>query len=126
MACGAKSGATTSARISPERGIALGLLAVADDLLDGRCDGAHALDLDERDAAFRIPAPEVDGADVGEALALDHGEPGLDQVRRAREVRVQLELLPSRSSSASSLSAWRSSWCTCSTTIVSVSSEAGR
>ena len=93
LACGAKSGATTSARISPSAALRSRLLAVAHDLLDGRRDRAHALDLDERDAALRIAAPEVDGADVGESLALDHREPGLDQVRRAREVLVQLALL---------------------------------
>ena len=93
FACGAKSGATTSARISPSAGVALRLLAVAHDLLDRRGDRAHALDLDERDAAVGVAAPEVDRADVGEALALDHGEAGLDQVRGAREVLVQLALL---------------------------------
>ena len=76
-----------------QRRVALRLLAVADDLLHGRGDGAHALDLDERDAAFGIAAPEVDRADVREALALDHRQPGLDQVRGAREMLVQLALL---------------------------------
>ena len=45
------------------------------------------------DAAFGIAAPEVDRADVREALALDHRQPGLDQVRGAREMLVQLALL---------------------------------
>ena len=48
FAWGAKSGATTSARISPKRRVAQRLLAIAHDLLDGGGDGAHALDLDER------------------------------------------------------------------------------
>ena len=93
LACGAKSGAATSARTSPSDGVAQRLLAVAHDLLDGGRDGAHALDLDERDAAAGVAAPEVDRPDVGEPLALDDGEAGLDQVRRAREVLVQLALL---------------------------------
>ena len=94
LACGAKSGATTSARISPSAALRCGLLAIAHDLLDGRRDRPHALDLDERDAPVRVAAPEVDGPDVGQALALDHRQPGLDQVRGAREVLVQLALLP--------------------------------
>ena len=75
-------------------GVAPGLLAVAHDLLDGRRDGAHALDLDERDEPAGVAAPEVDRADVGRALALHDREAVLDQVRRAREVLVQLALLP--------------------------------
>ncbi len=94
LAWGAKSGATRSARIAPEREVALRLLAVANDLLDGCRDRPDALHLDQRHAPLRVAAPEIDGPDIGQPLPLDHGQPGLDQVRSACEMLVQLALLP--------------------------------
>ena len=93
FACGREIGCDDERADLAERRIAQRLLAVAHDLVDRRGNRTHALDLDERDPAVGVAAPEIDGPDVGEPLALDHGEAGLDQVRGAREVLVQLALL---------------------------------
>ena len=77
-----------------QRRVALHLLAVAHDLLDGGRHGLHALDLDQRRDPRGVAAEEVDRADVGRPLALDDQQPLLDEVGRLLDQRVQLQLAP--------------------------------
>ena len=114
---------------SPSDGVAQRLLAVAHDLLDGRRDGAHALDLDERDAARRRrgtrgrPARRRSAARARPRRARPRS--GAARARGARAARAPA---PRARAAPRRRAPWRSSWCTCSTTIVErlVARPAGR
>src|SRR5690242_17586 len=73
-------------------GVKVDPLAVAGELLDVGGDGAHPLHLDDDGAAVRVAAEEVDRTDVGETLAGDHLQAGLDQLGRLLEQHVHLPL----------------------------------
>ncbi len=55
-------------------------------------DGTRSLHLDHHRSALRVAAEEVDRPGVGEALALEHHQPGLDRLGRTLEQDVDLPL----------------------------------